>query len=212
MNHTLRPVLTVGLLCAGVAGATLPAAANTFEDKLAGVELLEALRAGGHVIFIRHTTTEVDYADQIDAVMGDCSTQRTLSEAGWQEAKQIGDAIAELEIPIGEVISSEYCRAWQTASLAFDRYEKTSDLNFAPAENYSDEQWASMKEGMTPHLTSAPEQGTNTVLVGHDDPFEAATGVYPEPMGVAFVVTPDGAGGFELVASLEPDEWSALAE
>ena len=55
-------------------------------------ELVEAMREGGHVIFIRHAQTEHDYADQIDATMGDCSTQRTLSEAGWHEARMIGEA------------------------------------------------------------------------------------------------------------------------
>lgn len=39
-------------------------------------------------------------------------------------------------------------------------------------------------------LSEVPAEGTNTVLVGHDDPFDAATGIYPEPMGVAFVMEP----------------------
>jgi hypothetical protein len=56
-----------------------------------------------------------------------------------------------------------------------------------------------------------PENGVNTVLVGHDDPFEAATGIYPEPMGVAFVVRPGDEGGFRILANLEADEWAELA-
>lgn len=54
--------------------------------------------------------------------------------------------------------------------------------------------------------------GTNTVIVGHDDLFEAAAGIYPEPQGIAHVVTPDGAGGFTIVADVLPEEWQLLVE
>ena len=170
-------------------------------------ELADALRDSGHVIFIRHAHTERDYADQVSAAMGDCSSQRTLSEAGWSEAREIGDAFDRLGIPVGNVISSQYCRGWQTADLAFGRYVKTPDLNFEPAAEYTDEQFAAMRDRVVPCLIQVPAGGVNTVLVGHDDPFEAATGIYPEPMGVTFVIAPDGDGSFELVGSIAPDGW-----
>lgn len=202
-----RAILLAGvLLC-----AQLPSAAESFEDRLSGARLLDALRSGGLVIFIRHAETEKDFADQVTAVMGDCSTQRTLSEAGWQQARAIGAAFERLRIPVGKVYSSEYCRAWQTADLALGRYQKTPDLNFEPAEEYTDEQIAAMRGRMTPYLVARPDEGLNTVLVGHDDPFEAATGIYPEPMGVAFVVEPDGAGGFTVLAAVAADAWPELA-
>jgi broad specificity phosphatase PhoE len=193
-------------------GSAMSAGQETvFEDKLSGARLLATLQAGGNVIFLRHAATEKDFADQVKAVMGDCSTQRTLSEAGWQQARAIGKAFEELQIPVGDVYSSEYCRAWQTADLAFGHYQKIPDLNFEPAEDYSDEQIAAMRARMTPHLAARPRDGVNTVLVGHDDPFEAATGIYPEPMGVAFVLGPDGAGGFTIVADVAAEEWAELA-
>lgn len=120
--------------------------------------------------------------------MGNCATQRTLSEVGWHEAQNIGAAMDWLDVPVGKVIASEYCRAWQTASLAFGRYEKNPSLNFQPAEEYTEAQTASMRDAMSSLLAARPADGSNTVLVGHDDPFEAATGIYPEPMGVAYVI------------------------
>ena len=199
------------LVAAQLAGAA-PARTETGAAMLDGPRLTEALREGGKVIFIRHATTEEDYADQIKAVMGNCATQRALSEAGWHEARNIGAAIDWLDIPVGKVISSEYCRAWQTASLAFGRYEKNPGLNFQPAEDYSEAQMAAMRDAMSPLLAARPAEGTNTVLVGHDDPFEAATGIYPEPMGVAYVVEPDGRGGFKVLGNVPPDGWHALAK
>ncbi|MGD1927595.1 MAG: hypothetical protein ACFB12_01695 [Leptolyngbyaceae cyanobacterium] len=46
------------------------------------------------------------------------------------------------------------------------------------------------------------------MLIGHDDGFDAATDIYPGPPGVAYVARLDGQG-FELVANLNPDEWTA---
>lgn len=192
-----------------VMAGSLPALADDSKNMPAN-ELVSALKKGGHVVFIRHGTTESDYADQVKAVMGDCSTQRTLSEAGWSESKAIGAAFERLEIPVGDVISSQYCRGWQTADLAFGRYEATSDLNFEPAEDYSEMQIKAMRDRMVPHLARAPEAGNNTVLVGHDDPFEAATGIYPEPMGVTYVLLPDNQGGFEVLGHIKPDQWQSL--
>jgi phosphohistidine phosphatase SixA len=182
-----------------------------FQDKLTGTALVTALRKGGYVIFFRHAQTEIDYADQITAKMGHCNTQRMLSEEGWQQSRNLGKAFQSLKIPVGQVYSSEYCRAWQTADLAFGRYEKVAGLNFAPAEEYTDAQVRQMREGLMPLLITVPTKGMNTVIVGHDDVFEAATGIYPEPQGVAFIVKPTGDGKFELIANLLPDEWAKLA-
>ncbi len=179
-----------------------------------GSDLLSALQSGGHVVFFRHAQTEQDYADQADPNLdlNDCSTQRSLSEEGWQDAVQIGFAFEFLNIPVGAVYSSEYCRAWQTADLAFGRYIKQSGLNFYPSEEYTDAQFAQMRAGIEPLATAVPPVGTNTVIVGHDDVFEALTGYYPEPQGIGFILTPDGQGGFVLQASILPEEWVELAD
>ncbi|WP_287525549.1 hypothetical protein [Okeania sp. SIO2C2] len=94
--------------------------------------------------------------------------------------------------------------------LNWEWYEKNGDLNFPKAEDYTPEQIADMKARLDPMLTAVPPQGTNTVIVGHDDLFEASTGIYPDPMGIAYVVKPDGSGNFELIANVLPDEWLKL--
>ncbi len=186
-------------------GLALPTASAAADMPLE--DLIAALQEGGHVIYLRHAQTERDYADQVEAVLGDCGTQRVLSAAGWAQAKSIGDAITALEIPVGDVISSEYCRAWQTADLAFGRFEMTDKLNFAPAEDYTDADIAMMRDRVTPLISQVPEAG-NLVIVGHDDPFEATTGIYPEPQGVAYVIAPDGDGEFEVMGRIGPDDWA----
>lgn len=181
-----------------------------FQDRLSGAELVKELQKGGYVIYFRHAQTEKDYADQVSAKMGDCSTQRMLSEAGWQQAKKIGQGFQNLKIPVGDVYSSEYCRAWQTADIAFGRYQKTPALNFAPAEEYTEVQTKQMRDAVMPLLSKVPAAGINTVIVGHDDVFDSATGIYPEPQGVAYILKPDGQGNFEIIANMQAEEWLTL--
>ncbi|MEM7192949.1 MAG: histidine phosphatase family protein [Pseudomonadota bacterium] len=202
-------VMAFGALIAfpSLASAEAPKTEPVANKNMPVGALIEAMQKGGTVIYIRHASTEKDYADQVSAKMGNCATQRTLSEAGWKEAKAIGRAFKKNKVPHDSVVSSEYCRAWQTADLAFNEYDKNAALNFAPAEEYTEEQWAGMKNNIMPLLTKAPKEGTNAIIVAHDDPFEAATGIYPEPMGVTYVIMPKG-DSFEILGSIAPDKWN----
>ncbi len=182
---------------AAMAGETPPASPS---------DLVVELQKGGLVLYIRHARTEADYADQLTADPELCATQRVLSEAGWQQARALGAAIAALDVPVGQVVASQYCRAWQTADLAFGTYVKDAALNFEKAEEYTEEQVAAMRERVLPVLSAPVPAGSNLVIVGHDDPFEAVTGIYPEPQGVAFVLRQTEAG-VEVLGSIAPDQW-----
>jgi len=205
-----RLLLVLPVLLPGFAQAADPP--TDIANAMPPSQLLVALRGGGHVIYVRHAPTQREGADQVSAVMGDCATQRMLSEEGWRQARAMGEAFRRLGIPVGAVISSEYCRAWQTADLAFGRFEKNPALNFEPAEDYTDLQKAAMRNRLRPLLSAAPPRGQNTVLVGHDDPFEAANGIYPEPMGVTWVIRPGGPDGFTLLGRSSPRRGRACGE
>ncbi|PIE28139.1 MAG: histidine phosphatase family protein [Micrococcales bacterium] len=183
-----------------------------FKNKVSDEELLKGLKAGGYVVFVRHGQTNKDWADQAskDLDLENCATQRSLSEKGWQQARTIGAAFTKAQIPVGEVTASEYCRAWQTADLAFGKYKEDAALNFAKAEEYTDEQVKEMADGIKPFLTTKPAAGTNNIVVGHDDVFESATGIYPAPQGISYVAVPKG-DSFELIAKLSPEDWKKLA-
>lgn len=197
MKHLIR-LSTALALCAPQVSQAAEQSVDT---------LIKQLQSGGLVLYLRHAKTEKDYADQITADPQNCGTQRSLSEAGWHQARTIGTAISHLNIPVGTVVSSQYCRAWQTADLAFGTYSKTPDLNFAKAETYTDAQTKNMRDHLLPLLTVTPPKGKNAVIVGHDDPFEAATGIYPEPQGVAYVLKSGSDGTFEILGHIDPDEW-----
>ena len=190
---------------------------NTVDDKA----LVSALRDGGHVIYIRHAKTTKDWGDQVspELDLADCSTQRRLSDEGKADAKTIGEGIKAAGIPVGDVISSDYCRAYNTADLAFGTYTKNSNLNFLPCVECTPEDYENYAKRVAPLMSAKPEGGKNTFLVGHDDPFQGVTmpvvptnGIYPAPMGVAYVAKPLGDGNFELVAKILPNQWQALSE
>ena len=192
-----------------------------FVNKVDDKALLSALRDGGHVIYIRHAKTTKDWGDQVSPALDltDCNTQRRLSDVGKADAQKIGEGIKAAGIPVGDVISSEYCRAYNTADLAFGTYTKNSNLNFLPCVECTPEQYQEYAMRLQPLMSAKPEAGKNTVLVGHDDPFQGVTmpvvpknGIYPAPMGVAYVAKPEGDGNFELIAKIEPDQWPALAQ
>ena len=194
---------------------------NDFVNKLDDEDLVAALREGGHVIYIRHAKTNKDWGDQInpDLDLADCGTQRRLSDAGKKDAKDIGEGVKAAGIPVGDVISSEYCRAYNTADLAFGTFTKDPNLNFLPCVECTPEDYKQYAERLSPLMSAQPEAGKNTFLVGHDDPFQGVTmpivpvnGIYPAPMGVAYVAKPLGDGKFNLVAKILPNQWKELAE
>ncbi|MGK7947944.1 MAG: histidine phosphatase family protein [Xenococcaceae cyanobacterium] len=71
----------------------------------------------GYVVLLRHAQTVSGIGDPSGFELDDCATQRNLSEAGREQAKQIGREFRERNIPITRVLSSQYCRCLDTAKL-----------------------------------------------------------------------------------------------
>lgn len=185
----LRVLLCLVLLT-GCSGLSPPEP----EGPLTGERLVEALREGGFVLYLRHTATEQDAPD--GTLADPCSAQRGLTEAGRQDAREVGDALKRLRIPVGRVLTSPFCRTADTAELAFGDVERDDAL--LPDANAE------------PLVATEPQDGTNTVLVGHISNIRASTGAEPEEGGTV-VFRPDGDGGFRLVAQVPPQGWQRLA-
>ena len=187
---------------------------TSFENKVNDKKLLRKLQQGGLVIYMRHATTEKDYADQADPNLdlNDPSTQRMLSEQGIEEATNIGAGFKANDILIGKVYSSQYQRAKDTADLAFGKYKENSKLNFLPFEDYTDEQLDIYHDRVAPMLAKKPKNSKkNTVIVGHDDPFEGTTNIYPDPQGTSYIIDPNG-DNYEILAQLKPNDWAFNAD
>jgi hypothetical protein len=77
----------------------------------------DALRQGGIVLF-RHATAPGG-GDPPAMRLGDCATQRNLDATGRAEAARIGAAFRARGIAVGRVLASAWCRATETAEIAF---------------------------------------------------------------------------------------------
>ena len=124
-------------------------------DELKGATLVQALRSGGFVMYMRH-------ALQIPPVSDKC-IGNSLTPVGEEQARNVGAALGALKIPVGVVHSSEVCRSRDTARLlGLGPYEISADLNPGGMPPGVDIDAARMRQ-----LAQLPPRGTNTVLVSH---------------------------------------------
>jgi len=135
-------------------------------------ELWNMLQQGGNVVLIRHAQTIPGYGDPPGFRLNDCKSQRYLSENGREQSQRIGERFRKENIPIGPVLSSEWCRCYETAQLAFGTYELWPPLN-SFFENYStrDQQTKIVAE----RIASFTEK-QNLILVTHQVNITALTG------------------------------------
>jgi broad specificity phosphatase PhoE len=188
---------------------------TTAQDLLSEEALINALRQGGYTIYFRHAATDWSQDDRVmaegDWTSCDPEKMRQLSDEGREQARRIGKAIRRLNIPVDQVLSSEYCRARETAAL----------MNLGPVKPtraLMNMRIAGMTGGRNAVIERArqeigrrPKEGTNRVLVAHGNLMRAATGEYTGEAGAA-VFAPNGDDAFTLIARISYEYWVHLAE
>ncbi|WP_252374358.1 histidine phosphatase family protein [Hydrogenophaga sp. 2FB] len=132
------------------------------------------LREGGCVLLMRHAQTEPGAGDPPGFALGDCRTQRNLSEAGREQARRMGAAFLREHIKVHQVRSSAWCRCQDTALLAFKQNTVWPALNAFFGADEQDMQTQDVLE--TAQGVQAPR---NLALVTHDMNIKALTGVSP---------------------------------
>jgi hypothetical protein len=98
--------------------SVLMAVPASFGDSLSRKDLLAELRTGGYVILMRHASSPLAPPDVTMANVDNKQLERQLDEAGRASARNMGEALRHLKIPIGEVLSSPTYRALETIKLA----------------------------------------------------------------------------------------------
>ena len=148
-------------------------------------ELLRNLRDGGYVLVIRHATSPGS-GEPANFKLDDCATQRNLSDGGRAQARRIGETLRAYDVPIGRVLSSRWCRALETARLAFGRVEGEPMLDQFYDAAVRDERTQAVRA----IIADAPQAGANLVLMTHQPNVTALTNLSVEEgeiviMGVA---------------------------
>jgi phosphohistidine phosphatase SixA len=162
------------------------------------------LRAGGHVVMIRHSTTDPGAGDPPGFRLEDCATQRNLNEAGREQARRIGAAFRARGIPIAGVLSSRWCRCLETARLAFGRVEPWWPLD----SQFHDKSQADEQARAVRQRAGESPAGGNLIMISHGTNIAAWTGVHPA-QGEMVVLAPLGDGSFRVAGRLAPSPLGA---
>ena len=149
------------------------------------------LREGGCVVLMRHAQTEPGVGDPPNFTLGQCNTQRNLSEAGRQQARRVGTAFTRERVKLDQVRSSAWCRCVDTAMLAFGQNTVWTPLNSffgsSGGPDQSNDVLRDVQGWMAPR---------NLMLVTHQVNVTALTGEYLA-MGEILVTRPAPAAGGE---------------
>jgi phosphohistidine phosphatase SixA len=158
------------------------------------------LRGGGQVLFIRHATTTPGVGDPAGFRLEDCKTQRNLSEDGRAEARRLGEALRARDVPIGEVLSSPWCRCHETARLAFGREAKSwrALSNLFGRREAADAQVREMRARIAGYRGKG-----NLVLVSHGSAALPLTGISPQQAEI-IVLTPGDGERFSVAGRIPP--------
>lgn len=149
----------------------------------------QAARQGGHVLLMRHAATVPGTGDPPNFRLGDCSTQRNLSDTGRLDARHLGERLTREGVKLHAVYSSAWCRCVDTAVLAFDAQGHPHQV--WPALNsffQGQGDGARQTREVIDRLGRLPA-GQTWALVTHQVNITALTGEYPA-MGEVFLVRP----------------------
>lgn len=171
--------------------------------------LIEALQAGNHIIYMRHGLT-IEEDVRPDRALMDltrCETQRNLSDAGKAQVQQLGMAIKALNIPIGTVKASPYCRTKDSARLVFGEFEVDEDLGFSLA--MPGEESERLGQYLLDSMLASDDIEKNTVYVGHTSNLKDGLNVWPKPEGVMVIFKKEG-NEIIFKGLIKPDDWPKI--
>ncbi len=203
-----RTLAALALLFGLASILSAPVPTSAADDK----EIANALRAGGLIIVLRHGSTFRDQADTDPLHYENIAAQRNLNDPGKVTARAFGEAFRQIGVPVGEVYTSQFNRAYETAVLAgFKDIVKSVDITeggLVVSPNENDRRTAAFRK----LLAIAPKPGADTVIITHKPNIIDALGKdwFDVKEGEASIFKPEGSS-YKLVARVQMDEWPRIA-
>lgn len=159
----------------------------------AGGDALAALRGGGHVAIMRHAIAPGNF-DPPNFRLGDCSTQRNLSEEGRAQARALGARLRSAGIARARVYAGQWCRTRDTAEqLGLGAVTELPLLNSFVSERGAEAQ----RTDALRKWIAAADLREPVVLVTHQVNITGLTGIFPAS-GEMIVLGRRADGGFEV--------------
>jgi hypothetical protein len=166
-------------------------------------KLNEKLRAGGYVLYLRHTATDFSQNDSRSRSYEDCENQRNLTDRGRDEGRAIAAQLKRLRIPVGEVLASPFCRTMETARLVFGSARPMQEVRGGPVRADDAARYDPLKKLMS----TPPPPGKNTAISSHGNPFYAVFGPPYLAEGEMAVIEPSA---LRIVGRIRLEDWQAF--
>jgi hypothetical protein len=166
-------------------------------------DVLQKLRAGGYVLYLRHTSTDFSQNDARSKSYEDCENQRNLTDKGREEARALAAQLKRLRIPVGEVLASPFCRTMETGRLVFGSAQPMQEVRGGPVRTDDAARYDPLKKLMS----TRPPAGRNTAISSHGNPFYAVFGPPYLAEGEMAVIDPSA---LAVVGRIRLEEWQAL--
>ena len=198
-------VLMVACLVQVFAGAT------SAQERYVDLEVIKALREGGHVLIMRHAEANPDQFDQDPRNFRVIKRQQQLTERGRTSARAFGTAVRSIGTRIGDVHTSLFHRAFETAVEAgYKGAKATIDLTEGSLVASPNEQ-RRRAAGFRRLIVAPMATGTTRLIVSHRVNIAQALGKewYDVKEGEVSIFRIDK-GAYALLARIQIDEWSRL--
>src|SRR5580765_6322143 len=157
--------------------------------------LIKNLRQGGYILYMAPASVDMKQKDSpVISNYENCATQRNLSDKGRREARSIGEHVKRLGIPVGQVLSSPYCRTTDTATLAFGKAERTQTVRSVT--------------DLRRIFATAPAEGTDLIIVSHTLPVN--NDMRTLAPAETLVIKPGGKTGYTIAGRIRAEEWAKL--
>lgn len=146
----------------------------------AGELAQRAEQMNANVIFMRHALAP-GFGDPENFEVGRCETQRNLDAQGRQQARDLGVRLAAEGFQFSQILSSEWCRCYETADLLeLGEWQTFSGLNSFFQGHAPREQTLSKLNQYLDSLSS----DQMVLLVTHQVVISATTGISPPSGGL----------------------------
>lgn len=161
-----------------------------------------ALRAGGHVMLMRHAEAP-GVGDPTGFRLDDCATQRNLDARGRADAEAAGQRLRAERVAVGRVLASPWCRCRDTAQLM--RTGPKVEVTQAFGSAFGD---GAGHSGQAPNLDEARQLMSrwrgpgNLLVVTHGATIRALLDGPNPATAEAVVLKPTGDGGVSEVGRL----------
>jgi phosphohistidine phosphatase SixA len=152
--------MTKVLACSGFAALCLAPAPAALADEAA----LSALSQGGHAVIMRHAKTSGRSKALVLDPNGNCANEENLSDEGRAQAQRLKSLLDTVGAEFDTVLTSPFCRARETARLAFG--VEVVDVALAPLETGTQEEVRLRTEKINGLLASQAAKG-NIALITH---------------------------------------------